>query len=199
VGALAEVSVTGSGVAADGSWVPEFPGQRPPFQPGHLASVRHGAFSRRLTGPLAEQIAAEQLARPDCPLWLREPSYASAVLAWAYAEAECVRLRDRRDALEQLAGDNSVEDSLADVTESEERQEGLPSWGVITRVSVMRQRESLAKALHRAETRARSLRSDLGLTPASRARLGRDITAAGRVDLARYWADEDGREAAEAG
>lgn len=89
--------------------------------------------------------------------------------------------------------------SLADVTESEERQEGLPSSGVITRVSVMRQRESLAKALHRAETRARSLRSDLGLTPASRARLGHDITAAGRVDLARYWADEDEREAAEAG
>lgn len=60
--------MAGSGVAHDGSWVPEFPGQRPPIQPGHLASVRHGAFSQRLIGPLAEAIAREQLERLDCPL-----------------------------------------------------------------------------------------------------------------------------------
>jgi hypothetical protein len=182
------VVVVGSGVAADGSWSPQFPGQRKPFERGHLASVRHGAFSQRLTGPLAEQIAAEQLAREDCPLWLRDASYASAVLAWAFAEAECVKLRERRDELERLAGADPVDASLVDLTETEET-ETRPAPGAMTRVSVMRQRESLAKAIHRAETRARSLRADLGLTPASRARLGRDITSTGRLDLALFYAE----------
>jgi len=174
-------------------WVPEFPGQRPPFQPGNLASVRHGAFSQRLTGPLAEQIAAEQLARDDCPLWLREPSYAAAVMAWAYSEAEVRRLRARRDELDQVLGADAADASLTDITETEET-ETRPAPGALTRVSVMRQRESLSKALHRAETRARGLRADLGLTPASRARLGRDITNTGRLDLALYFAELDAEE-----
>jgi hypothetical protein len=196
-----EVSVAGSGVAAGGRWVPEFAGQRQAFVPGNLASVRHGAFSQRLTAPLAESIAAEQLTRDDCPLWLRDPSYASAVLAWAFAEAECIKLRERRDQLERFAGEEAVDASLVDLTETEEN-ETRPAPGALTRVSVMRQQESLAKAIHRAETRARSLRADLGLTPASRARLGRDVASAGRVDLALYWAqvsDEEDSERAEAG
>jgi hypothetical protein len=72
--------------------------------------------------------------------------------------------------------------------------------GTMTRVAVTRQRESLSKAIHRAETRARSLRADLGLTPASRAKLGRDIVNTGRLDVALFFAEEDARErAAEAG
>lgn len=81
--------MAGSGVAPDG-WQPAFPGQRPPFGSGNFASLRHGAFSHRLTGPFADSIAAEQLSRDDCPLWLQDPSYASAVTAWTFAEAECV-------------------------------------------------------------------------------------------------------------
>jgi hypothetical protein len=76
------------------------------FDPGNLASVKHGAFSRRLTGPLAEQIAAEQLEREDCPLWLRDPSYAP-------------------DELDQLAGDDPADASLTEVTETGE----IPRWG----------------------------------------------------------------------
>lgn len=98
------------------------PGQRErrPFQSANLATVRHGAFSRRLVAPLAEAIAGEQLAREDCALWLRDPSYVSAVLAWAFAEAECIKLRERRDQLERLAGDEAVDASLIDLTEETE-------------------------------------------------------------------------------
>jgi hypothetical protein len=88
-----EVSVTGSVVTPGGDWTLEFPGQRPPFAPGHLVSLKHGANSLRLVGPLAESIAAEQIERRDCPASLRDPSYASAVAAWAHAEAECRLLR----------------------------------------------------------------------------------------------------------
>ena len=179
--------MTGSGVTPDG-WQPAFPGQRPPFERGNLVGLRHGAFSQRLLAPLAEAIAQEQLERQDCPLWLKDPSYSRALMAWARAEAELVRLYARQDELEHLAGDEDpVDAALTDVTETEET-ENRPAMGSLTRVSVMRQRESLAKAIHRSETRARSLRADLGLTPASRARLGRDITNTGRLDLALYYA-----------
>lgn len=70
-----------------GEWTPEFPGQRPPFQPGHTLSMRHGAYSERRIGPLAEQLAADLLADPTTPDYLREARFAGAVLAWARAEA----------------------------------------------------------------------------------------------------------------
>ncbi len=50
-----------------------------------------------------------------------------------------------------------------------------------------------AALLDRLTARCESMRSKLGLDPASRARLGRDV-AAGQLDLARYWATEDGSE-----
>lgn len=179
-------AMTGSGVRAGGTWVAEFPGQRRPFEAGNLAAVRHGAFSKQLTGPLAEAIAAEQLARDDCPSYLRDPSYAAAVMAWAYAEAEVRKLRERRDQLDELAG--SMDASLTEVTTTEETETRLAP-GALTRTGVVRQREALANALHRSEGRARMLRNDLGLSPLSRARLGRDVLGA-RADLALIWAAE---------
>lgn len=121
-------------------------------------------------------------------------------MAWARAEAELVRLYARQDELEQLGGgEDPVDAAITDVTETEET-ETRPAMGTLTR-SVVLQKESLSKAIHRAETRARSLRADLGLTPASRARLGRDITNTGKLDLALYYASltEEEREQAPAG
>lgn len=91
----AERARAGSGVSGDGSWSPAFPGQRPPFAQANQLAVRHGAFSARLTGPLREQIAAELLADPATPDYVREGYAAAAVAAWAQAEAECRRLRER--------------------------------------------------------------------------------------------------------
>ncbi len=50
-------------------------------------------------------------------------------------------------------------------------------------------------ALAKAEGAAARARSDLGLSPASYARLGRDVAAA-KVDLARLWAEDEGGETA---
>ena len=90
-------------------------------------------------------------------------------------------------------GEDGLDDSLVDVIQTEET-EVRPAPGALKRVSIIRQTESIAKQLHKAETRARSLRADLGLTPASRARLGRDILAAGRPDLALFWAELDAED-----
>jgi len=78
-----------------GEWVPAFPGQRPPFQPGHTLSVRHGAHSERLVAPLADAIL--QRAVEDTP-WLLEARYAPSVRAWARAEAQAVLLTEYLEA-----------------------------------------------------------------------------------------------------
>lgn len=70
--------MSGSGVEPDGGSRRSL-AQRPPFERVNLAGLRHGAFSQRPAGPQAEAIAAEQLGREDCPLWLSEPSYSSAL------------------------------------------------------------------------------------------------------------------------
>jgi hypothetical protein len=56
--------------------------------------------------------------------------------------------------------------------------------GAMSRVSRSRQRESLQRALDRADSKARGLRADLGLSPAAAGGLGRDIANSGRLDLA---------------
>ena len=73
------------------AWAPAFPGQRPPFQPGHTLSMRHGAHSDRLVAPLADVILRQ--AVEDTP-WLLEPRYGPSVRAWARAEAQALLLTD---------------------------------------------------------------------------------------------------------
>ena len=71
-------------------WVPEFPGQRPPFAPGNQVSLGnrgpllHGAYSVRHVEALAEQIAAEMRADID---YLRAPRFAERLGAYSRAEA----------------------------------------------------------------------------------------------------------------
>lgn len=62
------------------AWVPDFEGQRPPFEVGNTAALRNGAHSPRVFEPRAQELAAGLLeARPD----LAGPSYAAAVGVWA--------------------------------------------------------------------------------------------------------------------
>lgn len=50
-----------SGVDESGEWTPAFPGQRPPFGPGHALSTKHGVFSRAAMQPRAAELAAQIL------------------------------------------------------------------------------------------------------------------------------------------
>jgi hypothetical protein len=90
----------GSGLQADGEWVAQFPGQRPPFAPGNELSLTSGAFSPRRLLPLAEEIAAALLADSDAPDYLQSPSYRPAVMAWARAEAQVRLLSEYLSSLE---------------------------------------------------------------------------------------------------
>jgi hypothetical protein len=63
-------------------WTPEFPGQRPPFEPGNEAAVTHGARSPKRIEELARRIDADLLQRAP---WVAE--YPEALTAYARAES----------------------------------------------------------------------------------------------------------------
>ena len=63
-------------------------GSRPPFPPGNLVQLTHGARTPRVYGELAQTLAAGLAAdRPDLA------GYPEAVAAWATAEAQAALLR----------------------------------------------------------------------------------------------------------
>jgi hypothetical protein len=62
----------------------------PPFQPGNLAALRHGARSPRILAPIADQLAAGlALFAP----WTSAESFQGTVASWSWAEAQAVVLR----------------------------------------------------------------------------------------------------------
>lgn len=162
-------------------WTPAFPGQRPPFRAGneHRAgegntlSTRHGAYSSRTVAPLAAEIEAAARADESWPPYLTDPSYAPAVAAWATAEAVCVLLRRHVAGLD-------LADAIAETADEESTTER--GEGGSTRTTRTRRTRSALDLLHRSESSAATHRARLGLDPASRARLGRDVTAA-QTDL----------------
>ena len=69
--------------------------QRPPFPPGNVLSLKHGANSARVTDPLAADLA-QSVAGVD---YLNaEPAFAAAVSAWARAEARVLVVSEYLDA-----------------------------------------------------------------------------------------------------
>lgn len=145
------------------------PWQRPPFELGNELSLKHGSYSPRRVDPLTESILFSVLAEAEVPgastSYLAEASFRPQLWAWARTEA---RVQLVSEWLMDHGGD------LVD-TEGEA--------GAV---------RSAAKHLNRLEAHAQKLRAELGLTPLSRARLGRDV-AATKVDVAQLLADlEDG-------
>lgn len=91
------------------AWVPQFEGQRPPFQPGNQyrftpghpyrfsegnehrvgegneLATRHGAYSPRRVDPLATSLVEQLLA--DDVAYLRAAKWGPAVWGWARCEA----------------------------------------------------------------------------------------------------------------
>src|SRR5665647_239163 len=85
-------------------WVPAFPGQRPPFQPGHELSIQHGAWSPRKVDPLAREVVAQVLADP-ANAHAAQPRHRFALWAYARAEAQCQLLSEYLMKAGEDAGD----------------------------------------------------------------------------------------------
>jgi hypothetical protein len=156
-----------SGSNGTGAWQPAFPGQRRPFAPGHTVSMVTGTQSPRRVGPLAAEIEADLLADPDTPEWVRRPQFAEARAAYARSCAIVRMLSDHLDTIDVVA-------ALTELTTGIETEERTKTK--TTRRTAARRVASVLSELHRAETRSNSLRRELGLTPASAARLGRDLS-----------------------
>lgn len=128
-----------------------------PFQPGHFLSTRHGAYSDRLVGPRALEIAQAMADDGALPVYLGEPRYRPAVLAYATVLA-------RIERLEQYLESNAAE--------------GIPQE--LEADGQVKAATGLLMALERAADRHRDR---LGLSPLAAARLGRDVAATQSVTL----------------
>lgn len=154
-------------------WVPEFPGQRPPFQPGHELSMKHGAGSPRKRDPIAQALATELLL-DESVAYLKAPRFAAAVQAWAVAEAKCALISNWVDSM-----------PIEVAAESKQGQ------------------TSALELLRKWETTAQTHRTRLGLDPVSAAKLGKDVSQGRQADaataLTRMRSEAEARRAAEAG
>lgn len=173
----------------ESAWSPAFEGQRPPFEPGnqvgrHFESgndegrkfepgnelaLRHGAWSPRKVDPLARELVDQVLANPATG-HLQAPHWRPALWAWGRAEAQVQLLTEWLATQGEKTGDG-----VGDLGDEKVRSAYL--------------------LLHRAETRATTGRTRLGLDPLSAARLGRDKTAAAldAAQLMKQLADEERR------
>lgn len=141
--------------------------QRPPFQPGNEMAVKSGAYSPRRVDPLAAELVAGVLAAAA------DPSTTTGYLLeasfrpalWSWARAEA-RIQLVTEWLADVGGDIAPNGEVR------------PS----------------AEYLRRWEAQALKHREQLGLTPLSRARMGRDV-AAGSVDMARIMSELEAEEA----
>jgi len=140
-----------------GEWTPAFPGQRPPFRPGHTLSVQHGAYSPRFVEPIAAELVQLVLASASLG-YLGDAAYRPALWAWGRAEAQAQLLT------EYLARRGENAEGVGDLDDDR------------TKLAYL--------LLHRAEGRAERLRARLGLDPLSRAKLGKDIAQASAADAA---------------
>lgn len=137
-------------------WVPDFPGQRPPFAPGNTLAVTHGASRWRPDSYFREEalVLLDEMKDPGLvPPFLQAPEYGPAMLAYA---TTLVRIRQVETWLSRTAWQGTPEE--------------LDGEGQV---------RSAALLLERYERSAARQRQELGLTPLSRARLGKDV-AAGR-------------------
>ena len=149
-----------------------------PFPPGHTLSLRAGATSPRTIGPLAAEIEATARALPAWPGYLEDPTYAPAVKAWAWSEAQAELLR-------RYVAERDLDAAMSDTetsTTTETTDHG-PTRTTSRKVSEGKRTRSALDHLDRIEKTAANHRARLGLDPLSRARLGRDVTAS-RLDLA---------------
>lgn len=129
----------------------------PPFEPGNTAAVRHGAYSRRVVLPRAQEILTAALEDPAMPDHVRSAGFAAAAQAWA--EAEAVAELVLQWAVAQMENG----DVGAMMTP--------PLPGTKAPIEVWR-------AVH---AHAANLRAKLGLDPVSYSKIARDLGLAARA------------------
>jgi hypothetical protein len=129
--------------------------------------MTHGAWSARKVAPLAAGHKQRILDTPNGPPYLRDELFSDAVdaLAWVLGQIDLVRA---------WIDGHDLEEGISEREEHEEREES--GKGSVTRRGSSRRVQSAYDLLHRLESRARALRADLGLTPASQARISRDLS-----------------------
>ena len=148
-------------VNPDGTpWVEEFPTQRPPFQPGNQLAVTHGAYSVKRTDPIARRLLEEVVSDPTTA-YLSSPKYHAQLWQWGIAQAKVELMQEYIDGI-----------NWEDAMRSDRGQ-----------VSPL---ENLRRFMATALTAAR----EMGFTPASAARLGKDV-ASTQVDLASLLSHTD--------
>src|SRR3954470_6013022 len=170
--AVSATQTGGRGVSGQ-AWTPAFPSQRRPFDQGNEVAVQHGAYTPRRVDPLAAELVDLVLADAAAE-YLQAGHWRPALWAWARAEAQVQLLS------EWLADQATEKHPIGDLGDDRIKSAYL--------------------LLHRAETRATTGRTRLGLDPLSAARLGRDRAATG-VDVARMMAqlEREEREREESG
>lgn len=131
-------------------WAPEFPGQRPPFGPGNELSIRSGAYSPRKLEPVAAKLVEEVLS-DDATSYLDQAAYAPVLRLWATAQG-------RAELFGTWLFEQPIEDQITPPRGGSTKSP-LDIWLGMVRT-------------------ATGLADRLGLTPLSRARLGRDVSAA---------------------
>ena len=146
----ADAPKAGSGIDPDtGEWSPAYPGQRPPFRPGHTISQTHGAYNEALIGPARDAILRRMLTDPDMPDHLRHPMWMDARKDYAAVQA----MADRVVAWAESMG-------------VEELMEPRGASG---------QGKSAGELVLRFLDRAMAHRGRLGLDPLAYARLRKDL------------------------
>jgi hypothetical protein len=143
----------GSGLKDDGSWEPEFEGQRPPYAPGNTSAMVHGARSERTIRPLAEQLMQAILEDAEQPDHLRSPMF-------RFTLSECCRAQAVAEILFDYIDSLGVEDMVRPRLSG--TKSPVDQWK--------------AAAAH-----AASLRSKLGLDPVSYARIAKDLGLASKA------------------
>lgn len=128
---------------------------------------RRPPYGPEVVDPLGAAIVQELLDSDDCPEHVKMPRYRASLAAYGRAEA-AVRL-----LAAHIAAMPGVEAALTSVSTAEETATYVKGNG--TRRTVTRTVTEALGALDRAERRAASARSDLGLTPASAARMRLDV------------------------
>jgi hypothetical protein len=156
---LTDSDRAGQGSARGYSW--------PPFGAGNTVAEVHGARSERRIVPLADRIARELLERESTPPYLREPEFAPSVAAWSRAEAVVALLWD-------FLAERDIVAAMSEVSGEDETTETTGKGRSERHMKAKRITSALSE-LHRAETRAATLRGRLGLDPMSRAKLAADL------------------------
>lgn len=135
-------------------WVPDFPGQRPPFMPGNQLALKHGAFSAARTDPIAQRFI-DEIAADENTAYLAAPRFQAQLWTWATAAA-------RVELLSAWIDDMTIESATFSGKGQVSPLELLRKWITTTQ----------------------TLSARMGLDPLSAARLGKDVAQGRQADAA---------------